>query len=45
MKDVFNLFVYVALVALILYLPRLRYYLDGFKKQPHLHNGRKNRNE
>lgn len=43
MKDVFNLFVYVALVALILYLPRLRYYLDGFKKQPHLHNGRKNR--
>lgn len=43
LKDLFNLFVYVALFALVLYLPRVHYYLEGFRKQPHLHNAKKNR--
>lgn len=40
---IFKLFVYLTVLGFIIYIPRLLYYVDGFKKIEHLDNPIKNR--
>lgn len=42
-QTLFHFFVFLSVISLLLYLPRIRYYRAGFKRPAHLQNPQKNR--